>query len=288
MQYAILGGTGTLGKALITELLRRGNYEQNITVISRDELKQSIMRRTWPNIKYVLGDVRDRRRMIEVIDHDVVFYAAALKQVDTIESNVGEAIKTNVIGSMNVAEACRTNFVHHCVFCSTDKAVLPINAYGYTKGLSEKYFLSLNGEKGTHFTVCRWGNVAASRGSAIPYFVKLLKDNKTIPITDERMFRFFMKIEDAASFMLDTFPSKYKTTQIPKMKAAPVIAVVDALARILKVEWCFEITGIRPGEKLDECLWTSHEKCIKSSDKDIQFTRDELIDFLKPIVESIA
>ena len=107
MEYAIVGGTGTLGKALIAELIARGNYEQSITVISRDELKQSIMRRTWPNIKYVLGDVRDRERMSEVIDHDVVFYVAALKQVDTIESNVGEAIKTNVIGTNILIQAVR-------------------------------------------------------------------------------------------------------------------------------------------------------------------------------------
>jgi len=276
-----------LGKALISELLSRGNFEQSITVISRDELKQSIMRRTWPHINYVLGDVRDKQRMFEVINHDVVFMAAALKQVDTIESNVSEAIKTNVLGCMNVADACRTNFVSHVVFCSTDKAVLPINAYGYTKGLSEKYFLGLNSGKGTHFTVCRWGNVAASRGSAIPFFVNLIKAGSPVQLTDERMTRFFMKIEDASSFMLDTFPHKHLTTQIPKMKAAPVISVIDAIARILDKEWSFEVVGIRPGEKLDECLWTSHEKCIKSSDADIQYTEDELIEFLTPIVEAI-
>ncbi len=99
MEYAIIGGTGTLGKALISELLSRGNFEQSITVISRDELKQSIMRRTWPHINYVLGDVRDKQRMFEVINHDVVFMAAALKQVDTIESNVSEAIKTTCLAA---------------------------------------------------------------------------------------------------------------------------------------------------------------------------------------------
>lgn len=287
MQYAILGGTGTLGKALVAELLRRGEFETNITVISRDELKQSIMRRSWPQIKYVLGDVRDKARMLEVIDHDVVFMAAALKQVDTIEANVSEAIKTNVIGSMNVADACRTNFVHDCVFCSTDKAVLPINAYGYTKGLSEKYFLSLNGKKGTHFTVCRWANIVGSRGSAIPFFVNQIRAGKPVPLTDERMTRLWMRIEDAAAFMLDTYPKHETTTQIPEMKAAPVISVIEAIGRILDKEWSFTTVGIRPGEKIHETLWTSHEKCIKSSDDNIQYTMDELIDLLKPIVEAI-
>ena len=287
MEYAILGGTGTLGGALIDELLLRGESQKNITVISRDELKQSIIRRKWPDINYVLGDVRDRQRMFEVIDHDVVFYAAALKQVDTIEANVGEAIKTNVIGSMNVADACRRNYVHDCVFCSTDKAVLPINAYGYTKGLSEKYFLSLNGKKGTHFTVCRWGNVCGSRGSAIPLFVKQIRAGIPITLTDERMTRFFMRIEDAAKFMLDTYPKHPTETQIPKMKAAPVMMVIDAIARLLDKPWSFRVIGIRPGEKIHEALWTSHEKCIKSSDDDIQYTQDELIELLKPIVEKL-
>jgi FlaA1/EpsC-like NDP-sugar epimerase len=235
----------------------------------------------------VLGDVRDKARMIEVIDHDTVFYAAALKQVDTVEANVGEAIKTNVIGSMNVADACRTNFVHDCIFCSTDKAVLPINAYGYTKGLSEKYFLSLNNSKGTHFTVCRWANIIGSRGSAIPLFVNQIKEGIPITLTDERMTRMWMLIEDAAKFMLDTFPKKPTTTQIPKMKAAPVVSVIEAIARILDKPWSFKVIGIRPGEKIHECLWTSHDKCIKSNDEDIQYSMDDLITLLKPIVEAL-
>jgi UDP-glucose 4-epimerase len=287
MQTAIIGGTGTLGHALVSELISRGEYEGNITIISRDELKQSIMRRKWPGIRYVLGDVRDKDRMLEVIDHDTVFYAAALKQVDTVEANVSEAIKTNVIGSMNVADACRTNFVHDCIFCSTDKAVLPINAYGYTKGLSEKYFLSLNNMKGTHFTVCRWANIIGSRGSAIPLFVNQIKEGIPITLTDERMSRLWMLIEDAAKFMLDTYPNKPTTTQIPKMKAAPVISVIEAIARILDKPWSFKTIGIRPGEKIHETLWTSHEKCIKSNDEDIQYSMDELITLLKPIVEAL-
>lgn len=285
--FTILGGTGTLGKALVDQLLRRGHRQDQITVISRDELKQSKMRRSFPSIKYKLGDVRDKARMMEVIDGDVVFYAAALKQVDTIENNVSEAIKTNVIGAINVADACRHNFITHCVFCSTDKAVLPINAYGYTKGLAEKYFLSLNGGKNTHFTVCRWGNVAASRGSVIPCFVDLLKSGKTVNITDIKMTRFWMKIEDAASFMLDTYLSKPTETKIPDMKAAPVILVLDCIAEILGCEYSYKVTGIRPGEKIHESLWTSHEHCIKSNDENIQFSRDELIDFLTPIVENL-
>ena len=287
MKYCILGGTGTLGKALINELLARG--ETDITVVSRDELKQSELKKVYKDVSFELGDVRDVHRMRELLNHDVVFYAAALKQVDTIEANVSEAIKTNVIGGMNVADACRSNYVRHVVFCSTDKAVLPINAYGYTKGLAEKYFLSLNTGKATdpHFTVCRWGNVVGSRGSAIPIFTRQIKEGLPITLTDERMTRFWMRIEDAAKFMLDTYRTRPTETQIPPMKAAPVVSVIEAIAAILEKDYKIEITGIRPGEKIHECLWTSHERCIKSNDDDIQMSGEELKELIRPVVESV-
>ena len=291
MKYCILGGTGTLGKALINELIARGGVgvEHQITVISRDELKQSEMRKLYKDVNFELGDVRDRYRMIELLNHDVVFYAAALKQVDTIEANVSEAIKTNVIGAMNVADAARANFVKHVVFCSTDKAVLPINAYGYTKGLAEKYFLSQNKGRATdpHFTVCRWGNVLGSRGSALPLFVKQIKLGLPITVTDERMGRFWMRIEDAAKFMLDTYESRPTETQIPPMKAAPVVTLIECIAKLLGKDYRIEITGIRPGEKIQESLWTSHDKCINSDDPDIQYTPDELTELIEPIVRAL-
>ncbi len=285
MTFCIVGGTGTLGRALVKELLACGNPQDSITVISRDELKQSDMRKSWPDLKYVLGDVRDRRRIFEVIDHDVVFHTAALKQVDTIESNVGEAIKTNVLGAINVADAC-ADLATSCVFCSTDKAVLPINAYGYTKGLSEKYFLSMRNQT-TNYVVCRWGNVCGSRGSAIPFFVDKIRCGDRVPITDLRMTRFFMLIEDAASFMVDSIANTDNKTLIPEMKAAKITHVIAALAEILNSDFRLDEVGIRPGEKIHETLWTSHEKCINSNDPDIQYTHDELVDLLRPVVEAL-
>lgn len=274
MKAVLLGGTGSLGKALTRKLLARGTYE--IVCVSRDELKQKQMAEEFGHnsrIRFVLGDIRDRASCAAVMDGaDVVFLLAALKHVDSAEENPEESVKTNILGTINVAECAIAAKVPIVVFSSTDKAVAPANVYGMCKGISERIFLNKNKtQKNTSFSVFRWGNVLGSRGSVLSVFAKTLKERKRVYVTDTRMTRFWITIDEAAEFMLENL-FKSSGVMIPPIKAAPVLAVADAVAKVMGVgEYDVVPIGIRPGEKLHEEI----DKGVFSDDWK-QFTAEEL------------
>ncbi len=285
MKVAIIGGTGTLGK----ELTRQLYGENEITIVSRDELKQQEMKKLYPSCIYKIGDIRDRQAMDRIFmagQFETVFLTAALKHVDVIEDNPLEGLKTNILGAANIAETAQQNMVKNVVFSTTDKAVNPINVYGMTKGIAERYMLSLNNDQSyTKFRCFRWGNVLNSRGAALQGFIKTLKKGSTAFITDERMSRFWIRIEDAVSFMLNSYEgASLKEVVFPDMRAAKVMDVIDVLAELLGIpEYEVKEVGIRPGEKIVECMYSSHEYCI-NSDNCGQYTRDELKALLREMI----
>lgn len=289
MKYLIIGGTGTLGQA-VTSLLYKP--ENQITIYSRGELEQQKVAAKFPHCHYVIGDIRDKEALRSLIPgHDVVFNFAALKHVNVCENHPEEAMKTNFIGTKNVAELCR-EFRAHMAFSSTDKAVLPINNYGFTKALAENYLLTKHTSTSTVF---RWGNVVGSRGSVVPIFVRAIKQGNPLNLTHSDMTRYWIRIEDAAKFMLERLASRLedngpkREVQIPFMKAARVMDVANAIAIILDEDPpTFRHIGIQKGEKLHECLYTSHTYCRNSNDPEAQYTMEELIKLLEPTVRRIA
>ena len=254
----ITGGTGSLGKALISHLLNKTNVRR-IAVFSRDELKQSTLRSFYgenPRLRWFLGDIRDIDRLKRAL-HGVeyVIHAAALKQVDTGEYNPMEFIKTNVFGSQNVIEASIDAGVKKVVALSTDKASSPINLYGATKLTADKLFVAANNYSiayGTAFSVVRYGNVMGSRGSVIPYFQELAKSGQPLPLTDIRMTRFWISIEEAVNFVMDSFEimsgGELYVPRIPSMK---IIDLAHAVA---------------PDAKLVEIGMRLHEEMISADD----------------------
>jgi UDP-N-acetylglucosamine 4,6-dehydratase len=258
----ITGGTGTLGKSLVASLLKKSNIRR-IAIFSRDELKQHDLRihfKNDPRLRWFLGDIRDLERLKRALHGvDFVIHAAALKQVDTGEYNPMEFIKTNVLGSQNVIDASIDAGVKRIVALSTDKASSPINLYGATKLTADKLFVAGNNysyKYGTTFSVVRYGNVMGSRGSVIPLFKELAEQGKPLPVTDFRMTRFWISVEDAVKFVLDSLEmmtgGELYVPRIPSMK------IID-LARAVSSESKLEEIGMRPGEKL-------HEEMISSDD----------------------
>lgn len=287
--HLIIGGTGTLGKALVKQLTHN-DPSARIAVFSRGELAQQQMKQEFPKLDYIIGDVRDRNSLrMAMRGVRNVFHLAALKHVDVVEDNPMEAIKINVDGTKNVAEIALACDVKRMIFSSTDKAVLPINVYGMTKAISEKYLMSLNHRLGENFAkIYRWGNVIGSRGSAIPNFVRQIQDGKPVQLTNVGMTRFWIRIEDAARFMATTYGELSPSVRLPPdhMKAASVLSVIHAIAEIIGRKPKIEICGIRPGEKLHECLLSTHELCINSNTCD-QYSHKELIDLLEPTVMEV-
>jgi UDP-N-acetylglucosamine 4,6-dehydratase/5-epimerase len=254
----ITGGTGSFGRRLAATLLRDARLRRLI-VLSRDELKQSEMRealpeRENPSLRFFLGDVRDRDRLHRAFNGvDYVVHAAAIKQVPAAEYNPFEAIKTNVLGAQNVIEEAIDRGLKGVVALSTDKAANPINLYGATKLCSDKLFVAGNayvGGDGTKFSVVRYGNVVGSRGSVVPLFQRL-RSTGVVPITDARMTRFWITLQQGVQFVLDSLlRMRGGEIFVPKI---PSIRVTD-LATALAPECRQEIVGIRPGEKLHEVL----------------------------------
>ena len=261
----ITGGTGSLGKALTKRLLKMD--PQTIRIFSRNESKQIEMENEIMDdrLRFFIGDVRDYERLIKAVeDVDFVFHAAALKHVPKIEYNPFEAIKTNILGSENVINACLTNNVEKAVCISTDKAVSPLNIYGATKLLMEKLFVTannyLNIEKyHSKFFAVRYGNVLGSSGSVIPLFIEQIKSKKKISITDASMTRFSITMNEALDFILHaTELGTGSEIFVPKLRAYSLLDVKEALFEMLE-NTGEEIIGIRPGEKINETLINSEE-----------------------------
>jgi len=255
----ITGGTGSFGKKFISLLL--SEYKpKKLIVFSRDELKQLEMAQSPDFIKhenkirYFIGDVRDKERLMRAFyGVDYVVHAAALKQVPAMEYNPSEAIKTNVIGAMNVIDASINSGVKKVVALSTDKACNPINLYGATKLCSDKLFVAANsysGDAGTKFAVVRYGNVVGSRGSVVPFFKAKMKEG-VLPITDERMTRFWITLEQGVRFVIKSFERMHGGELfVPKIPSMKITDLAKAIAPRCKTK----IVGIRPGEKLHEVM----------------------------------
>ena len=252
----VTGGTGSFGKKFISIMLKEF-HPAKIIVFSRDELKQHEMRVSGyddPTMRYFIGDVRDVDRLRRAMHGvDIVVHAAALKQVPTCEYNPMEAIKTNILGSSNVIEAALDRGVKKVLALSTDKAVNPINLYGTTKLAAEKLFVQSNVYAAgtvTRFSCVRYGNVVGSRGSIIPLFIQQRKNGK-ITITDERMTRFWLTLEQGVRFVIRCIEQMYGgEVFVPKI---PSTRIID-LAKVIAPEAEIEVIGIRPGEKLHEVL----------------------------------
>ena len=259
----ITGGTGSFGKKLTETLLERCRPKK-IIIFSRDEYKQSEMAKLFPKkmypIRFFLGDIRDRSRLARAFSGvDYVVHAAALKQVPALEYNPTEAVKTNVIGADNIVDAAIDAGVKKVVALSTDKAVNPINLYGATKLVAEKIFIAANAYSGEEivFSVVRYGNVMGSRGSVIPFFLDLKRRGvKKFPITDERMTRFWITLEEAVDLVIKVLAEaeggEIFVPKIPSMKITDLAKAVDPNCEI-------QVTGIRPGEKLHETLISKDE-----------------------------
>jgi UDP-N-acetylglucosamine 4,6-dehydratase/5-epimerase len=260
----ITGGTGTLGKALVEEVLRKYPKIERLIVYSRDELKQFDMaqkfsEKNYPCMRYFIGDVRDLNRLNRAFEGvDYVIHAAALKQVPAAEYNPTEFIKTNIYGSENIIEACLDNNVLGVVSLSTDKAAAPINLYGSTKLCSDKLFVAANRYKGkrtTFFSVVRYGNVMGSRGSVIPFFIDK-RINGELPITDPRMTRFNISLKEGVDMVLwaleNSIGGEIFVPKIPSYLITDLAKAISPSAKLINV-------GIRPGEKIHEEMITKND-----------------------------
>ncbi|WP_432151796.1 UDP-N-acetylglucosamine 4,6-dehydratase (inverting) [Streptomyces sp. bgisy029] len=251
----LTGATGSFGRSLIRHVLDH-HRPARIVAYSRDELKQYEARRHFdddPRLRWVIGDVRDRERLLSAmrgVDH--VVHAAALKQVDTGESNPSEFVRTNILGSQNVVDAAAEAGVHKVVALSTDKACRPINLYGATKLVADKLFIAANlqtADRATRFAVVRYGNVLGSRGSVIPFFREMGRAGKSLPITDKQMTRFWLGLDEAVRFVVESLDlmqgGELFVPRIPSMR------LVDLAEAVVPDALMHEV-GLRPGEKLHE------------------------------------
>lgn len=254
----VTGGTGSFGQKFISRVLR--DYRpKRLIVFSRDELKQFEMRQAFSEsayscLRYFIGDVRDRERLYRAFDGvDIVIHAAALKQVPACEYNPIEAIKTNILGAANIIDAAIDRQVQKVVALSTDKAASPINLYGATKLCSDKLFTAGNhyaGNHGTRFSVVRYGNVVGSRGSVVPFFLKM-RETGVVPITDPRMTRFWITLEQGVDLVVKALERMHGgEIFVPKIPSMNILDLAKAIAPDCRTE----VVGIRPGEKLHEVM----------------------------------
>ncbi|MEY2357598.1 UDP-N-acetylglucosamine 4,6-dehydratase (inverting) [Lysinibacillus capsici] len=250
----VTGGTGSFGKKFIHKALTMG--VKKIIVFSRDELKQYEMKQEFNDnrLRFFIGDVRDQERLHRAFDGvDIVIHAAAMKHVDACEYNPFEAVKTNIQGAQNIIEAAIDCGVEKVIALSTDKACAPVNLYGATKLASDKLFVAANayvGEKKTRFAVVRYGNVVGSRGSVVPFFKKI-KETGILPVTDERMTRFWITLDQGVQFVLDNLERMHGgEIFVPKIPSMKVIDLAQAIAPECEIK----VIGIRPGEKLHEAM----------------------------------
>ncbi len=257
----ITGGTGSFGKKFVELVLKRYPKIKRLVIYSRDELKQFEMSQQFPlskygQIRFFIGDVRDKERLRRALENiDVVVHAAASKQVPACEYNPFEAIKTNILGAQNVIENCIDLNIQKVVALSTDKAAAPINLYGATKLCSDRLFITANYYKGNRdikFSAVRYGNVMGSRGSVIPFFLKKCKEG-VIPITDKKMTRFNITLEEGVDMVFYALENMWGgEIYVPKIPSYQIMDVAEAIAPDCKIE----TVGIRPGEKLHEEMIT--------------------------------
>lgn len=281
----ITGGTGSFGKKFIQLVLARYKPKK-VIVFSRDELKQFEMQQVYdaPCMRYFIGDVRDEYRLEQAMyGVDYVVHAAALKQVPAAEYNPMECIKTNVNGAQNVINAAIKCGVQKVIALSTDKAANPINLYGATKLCSDKLFIAANnlvGNRPTRFSVVRYGNVVGSRGSVVPFFKQLIENGATeLPITDVRMTRFWLKLEDGVNFVLKNFERMQGGELfIPKIPSMRIMDLAEAIAPGVKTK----IIGIRPGEKLHEIMCPT-DSCFLTLDFHDHYVITPSISFARPL-----
>ena len=261
----ITGGTGSLGKALTKHILDNYPKVKKVVIFSRDEQKQFQMSQDFPSsqypqIRFFIGDVRDKDRLVRAFQHiDYVIHAAAMKHVHIAEYNPGECIKTNIGGAENIVEASLQSNVKRVVALSTDKACAPINLYGATKLTSDKLFIAANnikGEKQIRFSVVRYGNVMGSNGSVIPFFINKKKQNNSLPITDPNMTRFNISLQGGVSMVMHALENAWGGELfVPKIPSYKIMDVAEAIGP----KCSKPIVGIRPGEKV-------HEEMITTSD----------------------
>lgn len=281
----ITGGTGSFGKQYVKTLLDRYKPKK-IIIYSRDELKQYEMAQVFdsPVMRYFIGDVRDRERLDMAMDGvDYVIHAAALKHVPIAEYNPMECIKTNIDGGNNVIQVALKHEVEKVIALSTDKAANPINLYGATKLASDKLFVAANnivGSKKTRFAVVRYGNVVGSRGSVVPFFQKLIKDGVTeLPITDPRMTRFWITLQQGVDFVLNSFDRMQGgEIFVPKIPSMKITDLAEAIAPGLALK----NIGIRPGEKLHEVMCPMDDYHLTKEFKDY-YVIAPTIEFAQPI-----
>ena len=256
----VTGGTGSFGKHFVKTVIEK--YKpRRLIIFSRDELKQFEMQQVFPMeqhpfMRYFIGDVRDRDRLeLAMRDVDYVIHAAALKQVPTAEYNPFECIRTNIFGAENVVHAALRRNVRKVVALSTDKAANPVNLYGASKLASDKIFVAANnlsGADGTKFSVVRYGNVVGSRGSVVPFFQKLVKDGaENLPITDERMTRFWITLTQGVNFVLSSMEmTRGGEIFVPKIASTTIVDLASLLGPNVRQK----VVGVRPGEKLHETM----------------------------------
>lgn len=276
----ITGGTGSFGRKYTQTLLARYKPKR-LVIYSRDELKQYEMSQVFdaPCMRYFIGDVRDRDRLVQAMRGiDYVIHAAALKQVPAAEYNPTECIKTNIYGAENVIHAALANQVERVIALSTDKAANPINLYGATKLASDKLFVAANNMAGGHrtrFAVVRYGNVVGSRGSVVPLFQKLVDGGaQAVPLTDTRMTRFWISLQQGVDFVLRNFERMHGgEIFVPKI---PSVRICD-LARALAPGLSHEIVGIRPGEKLHEIMCPADDSHLTLEFEDHYVIRPSII-----------